>query len=325
MLIAAVVASAGCGITPDAIPNSIAEDRTAPRQGMMPKRHESPRYSWHRTKPAPRKSSRFEDIKRVSFFDGPAPETARPEVPPPAPASDAMESAFQPTYVTRSGPVREAPTPVVAIPETGRIADLPSCGPVTSTIELTQAQTYENEGKIPEPVDDPRKLKKITEILPYSYYEPDPDVRAKDPCQNLCPRPDGAPCQTIAGKPPLCPEEVLLSSEEYAGRAFVESVYGWEASNVHYNPLYFEDFALERYGHTYPCWVQPFASVGKFSVQLVGLPYQMAIDPVCKKMYPLGYYRPGECAPKLCYQIPWNTKAAIAQAGVTTGLFFLIP
>jgi hypothetical protein len=37
--------------------------------------------------------------------------------------------------------------------------------------------------------------------------------------------------------------------------------------------------------------VQPFASVGKFSLQLLGLPYQATIDPMCE-MYTLGWYRP---------------------------------
>ena len=27
----------------------------------------------------------------------------------------------------------------------------------------------------------------------------------------------------------------------------------------------------------------------------------------------------------LLYQVPWNTEAAAVQAGVTTGLFFLVP
>ena len=54
--------------------------------------------------------------------------------------------------------------------------------------------------------------------------------------------------------------------------------------------------------------------------QLLGLPYQMTIDPMWKKMYPLGYYRPGECAPKLHYQVPWNTRAAINQANANANL-----
>ena len=111
----------------------------------------------------------------------------------------------------------------------------------------------------------------------------------------------------------------------FAGRQFEEMVFQWEASNFSYNPLYFEDPALERYGHTYHEAVQPFVSAARFGVQLVGLPYQMAIDPIHKEIYPLGWYRPGECAPQLLYQIPWNTSAAIAEGAVVTGLIFLIP
>lgn len=101
--------------------------------------------------------------------------------------------------------------------------------------------------------------------------------------------------------------------------------FAWEASNFAYNPLYFEDPSLERYGHAFPDYVQPFVSVGKFGAQLMGLPYQTAIDPVHKCVYPLGWYMPGECAPKLCYQVPWNAEAAGVEAGVAAGLIFLIP
>jgi hypothetical protein len=150
---------------------------------------------------------------------------------------------------------------------------------------------------------------------------------AEDPCRYLCPRPDGAPCDELPdGRAvPQCPEETRLSHAPYEPRNFGDSLYLWEASNLWHNPLYFEDAPLERYGHTYPHLIQPFASVGKFGLQLVHLPYQMAINPVWKRVYPLGWYRPGECAPKLHYQIPLNLDAAATEAGVMTGLFFLIP
>ena len=86
-----------------------------------------------------------------------------------------------------------------------------------------------------------------------------------------------------------------------------------------------EDPALERYGHVHHQCVQPFVSVARFGVQLAGLPYQMTIDPVCKKMYNLGYYRVGECAPKKYYRIPWNTHAAVNEAAVWTGLIYVFP
>jgi hypothetical protein len=71
--------------------------------------------------------------------------------------------------------------------------------------------------------------------------------------------------------------------------------------------------------------VQPVVSAGKFGLQLVGLPYQMTIDPVHKRTYTLGWYRPGECAPYKHYQIPLNRDAALVEAGFLTGMFFLFP
>ncbi len=174
-------------------------------------------------------------------------------------------------------------------------------------------------------VRKPAELRKITDIQPFYDYFPD-KKEGEDPCRYLCPRPDGLPCDGVASDEQFeCPEEVKLSEVEYEGRHFGHAVYHWEASNLHHNPLYFEDPSLERYGHTWPCYIQPFVSVGKFGVQLVSLPYQMTLDPVHKDQYTLGWYRPGECAPKKIYQIPLNAKAAAVEAGVVTGLIFAIP
>ena len=120
-------------------------------------------------------------------------------------------------------------------------------------------------------------------------------------------------------------EPIEFGMHPYEDRVFVPTVLQWEAPNLTHLPLYFSDPALERYGHTYPFVVQPFVSAAKFGGQLLGLPYQMACDPIWCEQYALGWYRPGEVAPKLTYQIPLNAKAAAVQAGVTTGLFFLIP
>jgi hypothetical protein len=108
-------------------------------------------------------------------------------------------------------------------------------------------------------------------------------------------------------------------------RMFPGMVYQWEASNLYHYPLYFQDPALERYGHTYGDVVQPVASIVRFGVQTVGLPYQMAIDPITHRQYALGWYRPGEYAPKLHYQVPLNLKAAAVEAAVITGIFYAIP
>ena len=126
--------------------------------------------------------------------------------------------------------------------------------------------------------------------------------------------------------------DVLMKSEE--DHPFIPStksqdeltqVYRWKASDLYHYPLYFEDPPLERYGHTHHELLQPFISAQRFGTQLIGLPYQMAIDPILKKTYTLGWYRPGEPAPMLLYQVPWNAEAAAVQAGVMTGMFFLVP
>lgn len=174
----------------------------------------------------------------------------------------------------------------------------------------------------------PHLLKKIAGINPFFDYEPDPEIAKNEPCRNLCPRPDGKPCKLSeedGGQIMECPQEYQLSRQPYQGRNFSESIYTWEASNLNYNPLYFEDPNLERYGNSRRDLVQPFVSMGRFTGQLLALPYQMSIDPVKKKVYPLGYYRPGEYTPKRINGIPWNTKAAVTEGLTATGLIFLLP
>lgn len=100
----------------------------------------------------------------------------------------------------------------------------------------------------------------------------------------------------------------------------------WQPSNLWYHPLYFEDPALERYGHTYESLVlQQVVSTGRFVGQAVTLPYHATLQPPHSREYPLGYYRPGDCAPYLKYRPAWNNEAAVHQALAVVGLVFLIP
>jgi hypothetical protein len=177
----------------------------------------------------------------------------------------------------------------------------------------------------PELIKKPGELPKVTQILPYADYEPDPKIAKENPCENQCPTPDGKPCKTRDGRILDCPKEITLSDRPYQAQPFAPSVFAWQASNICYQPLYFEDPQLERYGHSYPFFVQPFVSMGRMTVQAAGLPYQMVIDPCCSSVYPLGYYRPGECSPKLIYQVPLNLEAALVEAGALTGVYFLFP
>jgi hypothetical protein len=102
----------------------------------------------------------------------------------------------------------------------------------------------------------------------------------------------------------------------------------WVASAVCHQPLYFQDAALERYGHsteqffgplgrymTYPLddpsqstqrnqIMQPFFSIGLFALQIGLLPYNLVVDPPWEPEYDLGYYRPGDRVPSDVYYLP---------------------
>jgi hypothetical protein len=162
------------------------------------------------------------------------------------------------------------------------------------------------------------EIRPITSIQPYYDYDPD----GRDPCE-LCPQPEG--CEP---NPRLqCPEPAPVPVSGSGERFFPHLEYRWAASNLHHNPLYFENPLLERYGHVHhsDC-VEPVFSVARFGAQFLSLPYQLALDPVCRDQHALGWYRPGDFTPKLIYQPPLNGIAAATavESYIYLGLF-LIP
>jgi len=215
----------------------------------------------------------------------PAPEAL---VPTPDPV-EAVVTPIQATSPTEPAPIiarSVTPTPA-AVPRVAQVQEVPINSPAARPLA-------------------PRRLRTIQEISPYYDTTVDKDIR------------DFA--VKMAGD-----YEVAFGNKTYEPRAFPDTMYAWEPSNFYHYPLYFEDAVLERYGHTYHPVVQPAVSVAKFGAQLVMLPYQMTLDPIDCPKYSLGWYRPGDCAPKLRYQPPLNAKAAVVEAGVVSGLFFIIP
>lgn len=157
----------------------------------------------------------------------------------------------------------------------------------------------------------------ITEIRPYHNYS----VLAKSSNEYLCPQPENIP----KGQQVACPNVLPMKPTGSLERYYSEINFQWCPSNLAHAPLYFEDVPLERYGHTFWEPVQPFVSLGKFGVDVLALPYTMALDNVHETEYALGYYRPGDCAPELLYQPPLNAHAAATAGGIYTGIFFLFP
>ena len=162
-------------------------------------------------------------------------------------------------------------------------------------------------------------LRPITDIQPFFDYSP----TGEDPCEHLCPAPGGV-CPDDPDR--LCPVPLEMPLSGSPERFFPHLEYYWAAADLHHNPLYFENPALERYGHVHfnDC-IEPAYSMARFSAQLVGLPYQMALDAPWRDQYALGWHRPGDFSPKLAYQPPLNARAAGVAAAVYTGLFLLVP
>ena len=102
-------------------------------------------------------------------------------------------------------------------------------------------------------------------------------------------------------------------------------MFTWKAAGYCHKPLYFEDWQLERYGHSHGPVADPFISAAHFFVTLPVLPYKMGVELPWECVYPLGYYRPGSCAPWTIPAVPISWRGMAAEAATVTGLVFLLP
>lgn len=121
------------------------------------------------------------------------------------------------------------------------------------------------------------------------------------------------------------PTECTLVDEQFQGRNWLASTFTWKASALCHKPLYFEEVALERYGHSVGPIKQPFISGAHFFGSLAFLPYQMGIHPPTECQYALGYYRPGSCAPWLVPPVPFSFRGTLAEAAVIVGGIYALP
>ncbi len=318
-------------------PPALAEDATASGQKPAAER-------WQRIK------SQY-DVK-------PAPVSRTPQPEPAVKAADAgagstplrtvydeIPSNFKAVPATEPVPVRTAAAPAAAtapkevepdwvLPEpmtaeevAGLTADeilsrpeeetLPTPAavkPYEEPIQTPDSNTVPNRGaprslQRAAPGDAPRKttqVRRMADIAPLIDFDRDKDIKnyAEEKAREF---------------------NVRFGGEQYTPRNFPDVAMCWTAPDTKYYPLYFQDPALERYGHTHHHLIQPVISSARFSGQLVMMPYQLTIDPPWDLQSPLGWYRPGDVVPKLRYPFPWNTKAAAVQAAAVTGFIYLIP
>lgn len=129
--------------------------------------------------------------------------------------------------------------------------------------------------------------------------------------------------QAAAGRfPAECPAP---HSRHFEPRDWPETTFMWKASALCHKPLYFEDVQLERYGHSWGPVVQPVISGAEFFATVPILPYKMGVELPWECVYPLGYYRPGDCAPYMIPPVPVSVRGAVFQGAATVGGILLIP
>jgi hypothetical protein len=92
---------------------------------------------------------------------------------------------------------------------------------------------------------------------------------------------------------------------------------------VAYQPLYFEEVNLERYGRALPG--QQFLSIGRFFGTIPTMPYQMAVYDPRKPLYWNWPYRAGWGAPRVRELPPFQWNALSIEAISLTGAAALIP
>jgi hypothetical protein len=211
-------------------------------------------------------------------------------------------------------------------------------------VELTQAQEaplaaddpakdpFNDRGRLPAP------LKFNEPTSPNDDYRvprmPDTDrlAQGKNYKQDDCPKlADLKPIyhitNRIAASKGDVPRECTIDDNvvELANRPWGETVYTWKASGLCHKPLYFEQEALERYGHSTGKYTQPFVSAASFWLTVPLLPYKMALDPPLECKYTLGYYRPGSCAPYIIPPVPITPRAVAAETAAVLGLIYILP
>jgi hypothetical protein len=120
------------------------------------------------------------------------------------------------------------------------------------------------------------------------------------------------------------PCECRLEGETFQPRRFATTMMTWKAAGNCHKPLYFEDWNLERYGHSHGP-LDPVFSAAHFFVTLPVLPYKMGVELPWECVYPLGYYRPGNCAPWTVPAPPISCRGFAVEAATVTGLLFLLP
>jgi hypothetical protein len=129
------------------------------------------------------------------------------------------------------------------------------------------------------------------------------------------------------------PQPAPLCDTCGTNRGWPFDAYHWLPTCLCYQPLYFEEPNLERYGYGCGCrscccstCIQSACSAAHFFGTVPALPYMMAANCPCECNYALGDYRPGDCVPWR-YQCcaPCSPAGALGEGAAAYGLILMLP
>jgi hypothetical protein len=120
------------------------------------------------------------------------------------------------------------------------------------------------------------------------------------------------------------PEEPVLSTQPYQGRAWPPQKELAEASYVCYGRLLFEEKNSERYGWDLGA-IQPIVSASVFFKDVLVLPYHAATDLCRCNECSAGYCLPGDPVPYLLYPPEISLTGAFAETAAAVTLFAVFP
>jgi hypothetical protein len=107
-------------------------------------------------------------------------------------------------------------------------------------------------------------------------------------------------------------------------RNFTASVATEFPSYVVYQPLYFQQVNVERYGWELGVF-QPLVSQAQFYGDVLLFPYKVAVDPPWKCDSNRGYALPGDAEPLRFLTMPFSWKGVAAEAGAAVGASAIFP
>jgi hypothetical protein len=216
----------------------------------------------------------------------------------------------------RSGPARviSRPVPEVIAAPQGMLRKIPVQVEIPPELERPGPKSrYKPERKIE---SDQQELASIREEL---------QGKCQTPQELVSQRPLTKISNDIRATTGDFPHECGLGLETYAPRNWSPTTYTWKAAATCHKPLYFEQVAPERYGHTWGPILEPIIEGAHFFVTIPLLPYEMGVEPPGECIYSLGYYRPGDCAPFMLDPFPLSIRGALFEGAAVTGAVLLVP